>query len=217
MVPDCTLLAASPQGHFRAYGQSLAADVLRIQCQTVADSVTDEVTWQEAIALLQSNSEFRALLTAALAACPYPAFFWETPPITCQSLEAPWECVVIDAPALAQVQANPQAFGRYIAPGQGTNTVTTFPNLRGDAQLVVPCCNGSLETYSHIGVFMRQGPPSQVHALWQRVGQGIQTALGERSHDPLWVSTSGLGVYWLHIRLDKQPKYYTHAPYRQGV
>jgi hypothetical protein len=212
---NSTLLATSPQGHFRAYGQPLATDTLRIQIETVDGAVMDWVTWQEAIALLQSNSEFRGLLTAALAACPYPAFFWETPPITVATLEKPWECVVVDAPTLGQVQADPQAFGRYIAPGQGTNTVTTFPNLKGDAQLVVPCCNGSLGTYGHIGTFLREGPKSQTNALWQRVGQGIQTALGNRHHRPLWVSTSGLGVSWLHIRLDDQPKYYTHGPYRQ--
>lgn len=31
----------------------------------------------------------------------------------------------------------------------------------------------------------------------------------------LWCSTSGLGVYWLHIRLDQYPKYYTYRPYKQ--
>ncbi|MGD1908732.1 MAG: hypothetical protein ACFB0C_22485 [Leptolyngbyaceae cyanobacterium] len=214
---DATLLATSPQGHFRAYGKSLAANTLQIQIETVDGALIDWVTWQEAIALLQSNGEFRTLLTTALAGCPYAAFFWETPPITVATLTQPWECVVVDAPSLAQVQANPQAFGRYIAPGQGTNTVTTFPNLKGDAQLVVPCCNGSLETYGHIGTFLRQGPKPQINALWQRVGQGIQTVLAERRAEPLWVSTSGLGVYWLHIRLDNRPKYYTHTPYRQVV
>ena len=26
----------------------------------------------------------------------------------------------------------------------------------------------------------------------------------------------GLGVYWLHVRLDDRPKYYTHVPYRSS-
>ena len=30
----------------------------------------------------------------------------------------------------------------------------------------------------------------------------------------LWLSTSGLGVAWLHLRLDHEPKYYQYAPYR---
>ena len=48
-------------------------------------------------------------------------------------------------------------------------------------------------------------------ALWRAVGDALRTRLGSR---PTWVSTSGLGVSWLHVRLDRLPKYYTHAPYR---
>ncbi|MFO1021395.1 MAG: hypothetical protein U0903_11970 [Planctomycetales bacterium] len=31
---------------------------------------------------------------------------------------------------------------------------------------------------------------------------------------PVWLSTAGAGVPWLHVHLDDQPKYYSHAPYR---
>jgi hypothetical protein len=30
---------------------------------------------------------------------------------------------------------------------------------------------------------------------------------------PIWLSTAGMGVAWLHIRLDERPKYYSHKPY----
>ena len=32
---------------------------------------------------------------------------------------------------------------------------------------------------------------------------------------PVWTSTSGLGVYWLHVRLDSRPKYYQHQPFKK--
>ena len=35
-----------------------------------------------------------------------------------------------------------------------------------------------------------------------------------RSQRPLWLSTNGLGVAWLHARIDARPKYYSHRPYR---
>ena len=47
--------------------------------------------------------------------------------------------------------------------------------------------------------------------LWAAVGVAVKEALGEQ---PLWVSTSGLGVYWLHVRLDSSPKYFQHTPYK---
>ena len=50
----------------------------------------------------------------------------------------------------------------------------------------------------------RSGRPS-VHAMDSRVGAR-----------PIWLSTAGHGVAWLHVRLDSRPKYYLHAPYREG-
>jgi hypothetical protein len=35
--------------------------------------------------------------------------------------------------------------------------------------------------------------------------------------EPLWLSTAGQGVFWLHVRLDRYPKYYNHAPYRHAA
>jgi hypothetical protein len=26
----------------------------------------------------------------------------------------------------------------------------------------------------------------------------------------------GIGIYWLHLRLDTKPKYYTYTPYREA-
>lgn len=33
---------------------------------------------------------------------------------------------------------------------------------------------------------------------------------------PVWLSTAGAGVPWLHVRLDDHPKYYGYALYRSG-
>jgi hypothetical protein len=66
----------------------------------------------------------------------------------------------------------------------------------------------------------------QVGAVWGAVGRAALArlglgppphgGLGSAGEDaPLWISTSGLGVYWLHVRLDARPKYYTYAPFRQ--
>jgi hypothetical protein len=31
---------------------------------------------------------------------------------------------------------------------------------------------------------------------------------------PIWLSTAGDGIAWLHVRLDSRPKYYSYGPYR---
>jgi hypothetical protein len=42
----------------------------------------------------------------------------------------------------------------------------------------------------------------------------VDEQLGEQ---PLWLSTAGTGIFWLHVRLDSRPKYYTYQPYREST
>jgi hypothetical protein len=92
--------------------------------------------------------------------------------------------------------------------------VTDFPNLGGDAQLIVPLPDPEhpKANYSHIGVFTENAPLEQQHDLWQMVGRITSEQLSDR---PIWLNTAGGGVAWLHVRLDARPKYYLHRPYRQ--
>jgi len=87
-----------------------------------------------------------------------------------------------------------------------------FPNLRGDALLIVPSLQGSISADGHLAAFVREAPEYQKHLLWQKVGQVMEQRV---SAEPIWLSTAGAGVPWLHIRLDLRPKYYGHQPYRQ--
>jgi hypothetical protein len=102
----------------------------------------------------------------------------------------------------------PAAFAGHFAPAQ---VVAIFANRGGDALLVAPAPQEPPGAYAHLAAFARQAPMSQQHALWQAVGDAVARRL---STVPLWLSTSGLGVAWLHVRLDERPKYYTYAPYR---
>lgn len=91
--------------------------------------------------------------------------------------------------------------------------VVTFPNLDRDATLIVPCPLGSLSSYTHLAAFVRSAPEAQRHAFFAALGVTVLTHLFE---EPLWVSTAGMGVYWLHLRLDSRPKYYRHVPYQHA-
>lgn len=77
--------------------------------------------------------------------------------------------------------------------------------------LVVPCPQEASTDYGHLAAFTHNAPTAQQHCLWSKVGQAVAQKL---SHQPLWVSTAGGGVAWLHVRLDMYPKYYHHNPYR---
>lgn len=169
------------------------------------------LTMGEVIAGWRTDAAFRAFYRTGLAECPFPAFFWEHPVLTRARLAHPYECVQVDSPSLAAVHADSRPFAEEFRSGCGTGSVVQFPNLSGDALLIAPCPQDPAAAYAHIGVFVRQAPPAQVDVLLRTLGETLEARLDDR---PLWVSTSGLGVSWLHVRLDARPKYYTFAPYR---
>ena len=111
------------------------------------------------------------------------------------------------------VPASPEidAFREHFARDEDGDGVVAFDNLGGDATLVVPCPLASPDAYAHLAAFVRKAPAPQVHALFRRVAEESLARLSAR---PLWLSTAGMGVYWLHVRLDARPKYYRHAPYK---
>jgi hypothetical protein len=165
--------------------------------------------YSEVVDLWQKDDRFRSFFISLLVESPFLAYFWETPPVTETTLTRPFEFVLVDSPQLARVGPEPAAFADQFRRGPGRDVVT-FRNLGGDAMLVAPCPRGPVESYAHLAAFTRGAAVSQQHRLWQEVGRAVTGSLGPR---PTWVSTCGLGVFWLHVRLDSRPKYYTYGPY----
>jgi hypothetical protein len=147
-----------------------------------------------------------------LAGSPFQAFRWETPALTAATISRPFECVLLNSPELL-VPADDQAFAEHFALAKGAGSVS-FPNLRGDALLVVPCPLTPSSSYAHLASFLRTAPATQSRDLWHHVAEVVQSRLSSK---PFWLSTAGAGVSWLHVRLDDRPKYYGYAPYRELI
>ena len=167
------------------------------------------VTYWEVIQLWQQDVSFRDFFVSLLADTSMSAYFWETPPVTKATVERAFEFVLIDSPKLADIEPDPSDFQQHF--NSATFEVVSFANLGNDALLVVPCPITDVLASTHLASFVRQAPSSQQHLLWQTVGHELQQRLGDR---PIWLSTSGLGVHWLHVRLDSSPKYYCFEPYK---
>ena len=168
----------------------------------------EQLSYQAIIHLWQKDVSFGDFFTTMLAEVAFAAYFWETPPITIVNATQPFEYVVINSPQLAQRRPNLSAFAAHFAPDE---SVVTFDNLGKDARLIVPCPQADPSAYPHLAAFLRLGPAAQQRQFWRCVGTHIAQCLGPQ---PTWLSTSGLGVSWLHVRLDSQPKYYCYHPYR---
>ena len=168
------------------------------------------VTYAETIERWRSDRAFRAFFCGVLADAPYNAYLLETPPITRMTSTREFEFVLVDSPPLARSAPDPKAFASHFDASDPGDKIAVFPNLGGDALLVAPTPQGPLSAYPHLAAFVRAGPAEQQHNFWRNIGAAFANRLGAR---PLWLSTNGLGVAWLHARLDTRPKYYTFEPY----
>jgi hypothetical protein len=161
--------------------------------------------------LWHTSDRFRSFFIEILSESPFTAYRWETPPATRLTGNRPFEFVLVDSPQLAHRVDSAVFAEHFSSDGQG---IVTFENLGGDALLVVPSPRGPETAYGHLAAFTREAPSAQVHALWELVGELVRTRIGDR---PIWLSTAGGGVAWLHVRLDSRPKYYAYTQYKDVV
>ncbi len=164
---------------------------------------------QDVLNAWQKDETFNTWFNTLLSKAPYRAFRWETPAVTANTLSMPFEFVLIDSPSLDR-KPDQQAFAEHFRTRD--KSVISFSNLGGDAVMVVPCPIAEPIAYGHLAAFVRQAPAAQQQELWVQVGRAMQQRVNAQ---PVWLSTAGAGVAWLHVRLDDRPKYYHHNPYRQ--
>lgn len=177
------------------------------------DQDGDVLSYAGVIDLLSQSDRFCSWFAATLADVPYSSYFWEVSPVTSQvAASLPFECALIDAPMLAAQAPDTRSFAEYFCKSDHNQTVAVMPNLGGDAMMVVPEIIGTVSAYTDLASFLRKGPEAQKIELLRSLAAAIRQRLGQR---PLWVSTSGLGVAWLHVRLDSYPKYYQYRPFRE--
>jgi len=180
-------------------------EIVMLASQVRALSVGD------VIALWRDDAAFRDFFFAILAASPYEAFFWEMPPVDAGTLVRDFECAVLRSGALARMQADDTDFAEYLLCKE---TVAVFPNLSGDACLIVPRQIVGAECYAHFAAFVRGAPREQQHALLRSLALETEKRL-DASSNRFWISTAGLGVPWVHVRLDERPKYYQYRLYAE--
>lgn len=169
------------------------------------------ISYQRFLTLMSGNEAFIKWYNQLMADSSFDSFFWENRPVTKHTLDELYECTLVKSRRLSGVQPDSSTFDFYFSPD---SDVVTFPNLGGDARLIVPCPDSDTpeSVYTQIGSFIRNAPEHQVSNFWQRVGQEM---LDHIQQEPRWLSTSGLGVYWLHARIDSVPKYYQTEAYKQ--
>jgi hypothetical protein len=176
------------------------------------------VSREQAIEAWRADGDFRLAFCRWLASAPFAAFRFETPALDARRLPKSFAFALVDAPEL-QRPASPAAFAEHFRPAADA-PVVDFANLGGDARLIVPCPPAprhttDIEPFGHLAAFVRGAPDDVQHRLWQRVARELGRRA--RTSGPVWLSTAGDGVPWLHVRLDERPKYYRYRPFADSL
>lgn len=171
----------------------------------------EPLSYAQALDLWEGDTAFRSFFLSILTEAPFSAYRWETPPVTTETLDRDFEFVILGSSWL-DLTPDPAPFASYFTDDNTEEGIVVFENLGRDAVLVVPSPRGPDSAYGHLAAFTREAPAAQNHALWRIVARTMRERISDR---PVWLSTAGGGVAWLHVRLDSRPKYYGFRPYKE--
>lgn len=159
-------------------------------------------------------------LIERVRSCPYDAVYFEMPGVTETSIKGTaMEFVLVDAPELSNFGAtpNPKSFADQFQKCDSSQKACQFASLGGDAQLIAPLPPASPQPhYGHFKALADAKAVADAKVLQETLTLALQAYQSKLSSKKVWFSTSGMGVAWLHFRLDDRPKYYTFVPYKQS-
>lgn len=158
--------------------------------------------------LIKTSETFRNEFISTLRNSNFSGFFWEVKPCNIHTFQSDFEFVLIDGCLLDNFKSNGAPFEKYF---NSTESVVAFHNKGKDALLVVPTPKYSTCNYAHFATFLRTGEQNQIHDFFIKISNAYLSKINEH---PIWLSTAGLGVHWLHVRIDSSPKYYKYKKYK---
>lgn len=167
------------------------------------------MSFQDVFEAWEHQPEFSQFYVSAVKGLGYSAFYWEHPALNQNLLHQSYECIILRSQPLERLAINERAFKNYI---YSSKQVADFMNLGKNARLVIPTKKSDAEIYNHFGKFIRLAEDGQILALFKRVGKVVQEEI--KKQDYIWLNTAGLGVIWLHVRMDTRPKYYKTTEYK---
>ena len=101
-------------------------------------------------------------------------------------------------------EQNFKAFELYINKSK-SKYVTSFLNLNKDTLLVIPIPKKN-KNYATLKDFCDNSSITQKKYFWKKVSKLVKKFMKNQKY--VWISTHGLGVPYMHIRISNKPKYY---------
>ena len=167
------------------------------------------LSFEEVLMLWQGSPDFVLFYRETMKSFEYSGCFWEHPALKLEYVKAPYEAMLLKTENFSKRSIDTQAFSERI---HSTSLVECFDNLGRNAKLIVPTLKLDKEVYKQFGSFINGASVEQVNAFFAAVGSELETELANGKQ--IWLNTAGLGVIWLHARLDTRPKYYKIKAYK---
>lgn len=136
-------------------------------------------------------------------------FIWRTSVINSKK-DLPYKEEFIENNNLISNKHDLDTYNSYFKQKKNKNKkyAINFNNFFGDTMLIIPTPQIN-KNYSNLFYFMKNASDKQQEEFWKEVVKQIKKLL--KTNKNLWVSTHGLGVNYLHIRICSYPKYYENS------
>lgn len=173
-----------------------------------------DVSFIDFFNLLTTDEHFRDLICDIFKNCKYNNVYWEFPGLNKNNANSKAEFVLINTGQFSK--SDHSAFSEYFPPTVQTKVIS-FKNLSKDCDLitVTPTSNNKnfYNSCSDIMTFFKSSyvPKELHHQLLINIGTQMSNYL--KGTQKKYLSTSGRGVPWLHVRICNTHKYYNHIEY----
>lgn len=119
------------------------------------------------------SEDFANAMTRALkeSKTVFESFFWECPPIDKDTIGDQFTFATIDAPSLNGIEQNYLDFEEHFIRDRD-KLVCSFPNLGGDATLVVPIPKKGKD-FAHLANFNENADSDTKIKLWEKVAKEL--------------------------------------------
>lgn len=178
--------------------------------------VKSKLTWKQfGEKLSEADTEVSESFAKLFNDLKWNGVFFECKPIKPSTAASDTvEFRIIETNAFTKAVKNPSTYKSHFDAQCSKAAAAVFPNPDNTSMLVSPCPTAELEG-THVKVFMSSATLEQRNGLLKVVGKELLDQIGKGGDKAVWLSTSGLGVSWLHVRFDTKPKYYTTLEYKK--
>lgn len=196
----------------------------------ITDDTNEPITIKTFITALKLSDYFMNSFRHALLSYPdADELIFECCPITPNNYDtAPFEFVLIPSYGytFGSLRTDENTFIPHF--NQGTEKVTSFPDLIDDAILISPCYSDTNyndqdahnHPFTHFNNFVKYATLEDFKNLWTLVAITLENKIKGSKLQPnscFWLSVNRINIPWLHIRIDTKPLYYKYTPYKPIV